>query len=430
MAKNAGVQGGGEFCWKRFAAFLDWDAQKIDGFTGDDDQSCSGPPENGLIFGADWEWDHSVNLEPLGAAFATAFPSIDFFFSLEFQGNWLNYEIWEAGKRTVSKRYNMFYNFANDDYDEKKDRAQDKVRMRAAAIRDAWLAEEPSCKKNAALNGAIQPGMAWLEKLKAMQKSGEAQKAELAPQSVPLAQCAADFPFILRYIDMPPEEIILAALRSDAGALRWLNKDGKIAYTSERCKAALEACPLKEFPPELLSAEIYDAAVEKSGLALADIPENMRTAELCIKAVEQNPLALQFVPETLRTVELCRAAYQKNNACFEFIPEAIRQEIGKLTGIDPYMAAVQKDFHALKDIPAGEQTFDVCMAAIKQNPFAAFRLVKKQTPELCLAAVKLDGLNVLPLVKEQTPEICAAAVAQNPKAAMFARVKGGTKACQ
>jgi hypothetical protein len=75
----------------------------------------------------------------------------------------------------------------------------------------------------------------------------------------------------------------------------------------------------------------------------------------------------------------------------------------------------------LKTLTAEQQSFEVCLAALKQNPFAAFRMIKNQTPEICLEAVKLDGLNILPLVKTQTPEICRAAVAQNPKAQMFVR---------
>jgi len=66
-----------------------------------------------------------------------------------------------------------------------------------------------------------------------------------------------------------------------------------------------------------------------------------------------------------------------------------------------------------------EQTPELCLAAIQENP-NALRFVKEQTPELCLAAVQRNGM-VLWDVKEQTPEICLAAVQQTWYALQFVK---------
>jgi len=57
-----------------------------------------------------------------------------------------------------------------------------------------------------------------------------------------------------------------------------------------------------------------------------------------------------------------------------------------------------------------EQTDEICMQAILQNPYA-LQFVKNQTPEMCLEAVRIDG-DTLEYVKNQTHEICLEAVRQ------------------
>ena len=68
----------------------------------------------------------------------------------------------------------------------------------------------------------------------------------------------------------------------------------------------------------------------------------------------------------------------------------------------------------LQYVPASEQTEEICLAAIKQDP-SSLRYVRNQTAILCLAAVRRSG-KALKYVSKQTPEICLAAVQQDPEA--------------
>lgn len=52
--------------------------------------------------------------------------------------------------------------------------------------------------------------------------------------------------------------------------------------------------------------------------------------------------------------------------------------------------AIEKDPASLQYVPDKFQTQDLCLRAIKQNPWASILYVKKQTPELCLIAMELD----------------------------------------
>jgi hypothetical protein len=66
-----------------------------------------------------------------------------------------------------------------------------------------------------------------------------------------------------------------------------------------------------------------------------------------------------------------------------------------------------------------KQTPEICLAAIKNDPFALV-YIQEQTSELCLIAVKISGIS-LPYVREQTPEICLEAVKQNGSALQYVR---------
>lgn len=84
---------------------------------------------------------------------------------------------------------------------------------------------------------------------------------------------------------------------------------------------------------------------------------------------------------------------------------------------------VEKDGLALEDIEHNRQTFELCLAAIRQNP-EALRYVcyhdKEEYAALCLEAVVLSG-SALRFVPEsrQTEQICATAVASDPAAIEF-----------
>jgi hypothetical protein len=66
-----------------------------------------------------------------------------------------------------------------------------------------------------------------------------------------------------------------------------------------------------------------------------------------------------------------------------------------------------------------EQTIDMCLVAVVNNPFA-LEFVKNKTTEICLTAVCINGLAIRFLTEqEQTPEICMAAVKSTGSAIHF-----------
>ncbi len=76
---------------------------------------------------------------------------------------------------------------------------------------------------------------------------------------------------------------------------------------------------------------------------------------------------------------------------------------------DSWLLKVSENGMEIANVP--EQTEELCIAAVKKNPWA-LRLVKEQTEEICLTAVGSFGL-VLSLVKEKTPAVIKAAIKQN-----------------
>jgi hypothetical protein len=86
-----------------------------------------------------------------------------------------------------------------------------------------------------------------------------------------------------------------------------------------------------------------------------------------------------------------------------------------------YMAAVQQDWQALMSVPEDKLTDEICLAAVYQNTHALLDIPDdKLTEKLCLAIVKLDGL-ALGFFDDKicTEEICLAAVKQNGQALMY-----------
>lgn len=71
------------------------------------------------------------------------------------------------------------------------------------------------------------------------------------------------------------------------------------------------------------------------------------------------------------------------------------------------------------------QTYDICLTAIKQDA-SAFMYVKNQTDEICMAAVKLDERN-LKYIKNQTYDICMEVVRNHGYALRYVKENDGEK---
>jgi hypothetical protein len=111
---------------------------------------------------------------------------------------------------------------------------------------------------------------------------------------------------------------------------------------------------------------------------------------MCLAAVQRNWWALKFVPEDLRDENMCRAAVQRNWWALKFVPADVQLAHPAI----PF-AAVKQDIRALQFVPEA---------------------VQLANPDICRAAVQQDGcsLEYVPEDVQMThPDICRAAVGQN-----------------
>jgi hypothetical protein len=335
---------------------------------------------------------------------AKVFPRIDFFFFHLCEPNngaesQTAYHVYEDG----DEKDRGLFDLDGDDKDA-ADRSFRKIEKICASWRKANK-NDAAKKDEAALRHEPEIRSEWKDHIASLDIEKDRDEITKTLALVPIA---------LEYLKQQDDQLCATALKHDPFALRYIrNKIPAFTMMLETENGFFE-----KLPPELRTPEICAAACGQIGLSLKFVPEKLKTPTVCSLAVEQNPLALEFVPEKLKNKELCARACEKNVNALHFTPKEFTVCFNSMS----WLATVEKDFHVLKTLSPEQQTFEVCLAALKQNPFAAFRMIKNQTPEICLAAVKMDGLNILPLVKQQTPEICRAAVEQNPKARMFARI--------
>lgn len=80
---------------------------------------------------------------------------------------------------------------------------------------------------------------------------------------------------------------------------------------------------LEFVPKNILSKELFLAAVEQNGLALEYVPSNRRSKELCITAVNNNAFALEHVPGRFKLPDLCNAAVNLNWKAFPYMPKSM-----------------------------------------------------------------------------------------------------------
>lgn len=149
--------------------------------------------------------------------------------------------------------------------------------------------------------------------------------------------------------------------------------------------------------------EICTAAVSENGFALKYVKD--QTAAICKVAVTQNWRTIKLV-ENL-TPELCLIAVESelvNGDALHLIPDEFQTP-------EVIIASVTRNGLNIYYVSEKNQSFEVCVAALKQDIYA-LEYIKTQTPGICLEAVNIDGIG-LDLVRIQTPEICLAAVKQN-----------------
>ena len=137
-------------------------------------------------------------------------------------------------------------------------------------------------------------------------------------------------------------------------------------------------------------------------------------------AVQQDWRALKDVPEGLRDKKLCLAAVQQDWGALDYVPEAVKND-----NPDIYLAAVQQNGWTLEFVPEAVQLAhpEICLAAVQNSGLALPYVPEKLRDEkMCLAAVQNSGLvlyYVPEAIKLDKPEICLAAVQNSGGALQF-----------
>ena len=143
------------------------------------------------------------------------------------------------------------------------------------------------------------------------------------------------------------------------------------------------------------------AAVKKLGLTVQYVPPDLQTRELCMHAVKYCD-AIHHVHD--QTEEVCMESIKQN-------PRSIKWIRNRTPGMIVY--AVQRSPSVLSLLTADEQTRDVCWLAVRQQP-AVLGYVKQKTPELCELAVRLRPQAIMHVPHDlQTEPMCRAAVDSN-----------------
>jgi hypothetical protein len=240
--------------------------------------------------------------------------------------------------------------------------------------------------------------------------------------------------FILPYLPLQTDTICLACVKSNGMMLQHvINK----------------------------SFDICLVAVKQNGLAIQFVPETMSNDEiykLSLEAVSQNGHSLYEVKILLEKInnhlsthisKIYLAAVKENGYALEYVNYNQKFNIDLIEEI--YFEAVAQNGYALQFVKPIESIFEICMLAVKQNPFVlkymenfkdsltdndilqvckesfkkdanALYYVKNKTPQICLIAVSYDG-RAIQYIEDQTEEICIAAVKQTNYALQFIKNK-------
>ena len=109
-----------------------------------------------------------------------------------------------------------------------------------------------------------------------------------------------------------------------------------------------------------------------------------------------------------QTEAICLAAIKNNPFAIEYVNELTPTIIE---------TAIQLNGCTLKHVPIHLRTIEVCLKAVKTNPFA-LRYIENPSEKLCKAAIKRNGY-ALEYIKNQTKELCLEAVKNQPYAYDF-----------
>lgn len=135
-----------------------------------------------------------------------------------------------------------------------------------------------------------------------------------------------------------------------------------------------------------------------------------QTFNLCLEAIKQNYLAIKYIRN--QTVQICKEAIKISECAYFYIRE-------KNHDID--LAVVRKAGYMLKHII--NKTPCICYEAIKQDGLALEYVDDKfNLYDMCQAAI-LENPYALQFVKHQTKELCKLAISLEPECIQFVRLQ-------
>lgn len=145
-------------------------------------------------------------------------------------------------------------------------------------------------------------------------------------------------------------------------------------------------------PPEIIDQEMYEIAVVYGGLKLKDVPFDFRNITICLHALRNEWYwkIRQYIPEYIKT----NKSYYRD------------------------LASVRGRF--LKSIPVEDRTFDICKAAIENDPYAVRYLPNSEElmPIIIALIENYEGDDIYWIFKciptyYKTRDVCKVAVAKN-----------------
>jgi len=223
----------------------------------------------------------------------------------------------------------------------------------------------------------------------------------------------------------PSLETVLEALHNP-WILELLNDQMQCRLGEKSLTGVLHKNPfmLRHVCDQMRTRAVCMAAVTISGDViqyLSDAQQKKVGMEVCIAAVNSRSYALQYVCEAMRTPELVVQTFMKDGMSLAYLSHSEQRNLGVTVCIQ----AVEKNGLAIKYLCDDLKTKEVCLAAIKEDPYALrYISTAKQLElgkELCLEAIRRDK-TVFPHVCDQMkaihPELYLEVIRQDRKYAL------------
>lgn len=166
-------------------------------------------------------------------------------------------------------------------------------------------------------------------------------------------------------------DVCIKAVRNDGRAIKF------VPYKHKDKNMYMQAFDNKyalKFIDDLLSEELYIEAI-KRGASLESC--KCQTPQICELAIDQNPCDLSYVMN--QTYDLCMKAVRKRGWVLSYV--RLNQTL------EMCLSAVSNEGRVLEYVNDEFKTHKVCLTAVK-NDGDAIQYVPIQTKKLCLEAVK------------------------------------------